>query len=293
MNSKRITVRRPNYIFTSDIPEHWFAESALFSHIGNSLFLSFPQGERFFIHSVQAFAKQVQDTALREEIKAFVAQEVQHTKEHENHFEILRAQGYDVEGILNFYRIYATEGIEVIAEKLFGKRMHLAMTAASEHFTALFSELAFEWNLPEYMHPQIADLTSWHGAEEMEHRHIAFNVMQETGISYPERMLGLFFTVILLSGLTVSGTAKLLLNDKALDLRKLGEDFLFLLKGFFPVTHTVTDHEGTQKKRTEAFGFLGQLIIGIVDYIRPNFHPDDRNSRHLAAAGLKQFEKSA
>ena len=92
--AKQITVRKPNFQYDKTIPKHWTADSALFTHLSNSFFMLFPEGERFFVRSVKAFADQVEEAGLKEEVKAFIGQEIQHGLEHEKHFDLLRNQGY-------------------------------------------------------------------------------------------------------------------------------------------------------------------------------------------------------
>jgi uncharacterized protein len=50
----------------------------------NSLHSVFPAGERYFIRSVKWFDKKIQDPDLKERVKAFIGQEVQHGMQHES-----------------------------------------------------------------------------------------------------------------------------------------------------------------------------------------------------------------
>ena len=280
--STKINVRKPRFDFNSEIPNHWFADSALFTHLANALFLSFPQGEKFFMRSVQAFAKNVNDPGLKEEIKAFISQEAQHSLTHEKHFDLLREQGYPVDQILKTYNIYASDGLENMAEKLFGKRMHLAMTAAAEHFTALFAEQAFEYDIFSLMQPTMGRLAAWHAVEELEHKSVAYDVMQNENITYAERMTGLLIVSTLLSGVTTMGMIQLLLTDKEVDLQQLLENAGLVLSGLLPA--------GAAEKENKEIGpgFLNDLVKGVLDYMRPDFHPDQRDNRGYVEQASEQ-----
>ena len=68
-------------------------------------------------------------------------------------------------------------------------RHHLAITAANEHFTALFAE----WMLshPEVFNdtePRLKNLWLWHSAEEAEHKCTAFDLYQALGGSHAWRV---------------------------------------------------------------------------------------------------------
>ena len=67
----------------ADTPRHWFDGQAFETHFFNALSTTFPEGERSFILSVRAHADGITDPELQREIDAFVGQEGQHSREHE------------------------------------------------------------------------------------------------------------------------------------------------------------------------------------------------------------------
>ena len=97
----------------------------------NGLNLVFPDGERFFIRSVQAHLEHVTDPVLREQVRAFAGQEANHAREHERYFDILRAQGYEIDGFLRRFRAFSRW-----IDRWMPKSVRLAMTAGAEHWTA-------------------------------------------------------------------------------------------------------------------------------------------------------------
>ena len=94
----------------------------------------------------------------------------------------------------------------VVGERWVPRRLGLAYSAAIEYaadtFLTLFFESYYRGDGPRAFHPDpqvqelaersgIAALYLWHGAEEIGHRHVAFDVMRSQGAGYPTRVLGL------------------------------------------------------------------------------------------------------
>src|SRR5262245_20603608 len=103
----RIRVRRMDFPFDASIPKHWFAESAVATHIVNGVNLLFPAGERFFVRSVRYYVDRIDDPVLKAEAKAFAGQEGSHAREHERYFETLEAQGYEIRSFLERYEHFS------------------------------------------------------------------------------------------------------------------------------------------------------------------------------------------
>ncbi len=130
-------VRRMDFPFSAaEIPRHWLGGSMVGTALANGLNLLFPDGERFFVRSVNHYLPDIEDPALRDRVKRFFGQEGQHAREHERLYEVLRAHGYDIDPILARYRHAA---YEVLAPNVPAK-LRLSVTAALEHFTASFAE---------------------------------------------------------------------------------------------------------------------------------------------------------
>jgi predicted metal-dependent hydrolase len=135
----------------------------------NALSATFPRGEAMFIESVKAFREGV-PPRLAEEIRAFVKQEVNHTREHLAFNRAAEAAGYD------FSRIDART--ERLIADVYAKppSVWLGVTMALEHFTAMFAH-EFLSN-PEHFHggdEAQADLWRWHAVEEIEHKAVAYD----------------------------------------------------------------------------------------------------------------------
>lgn len=265
-----IKPRRMDFDFGGDIPRYWFSGSPAATHIANSLCMLFPLGERFFVRSVKAFLDRVDDPALLADVRGFIAQEVRHGAEHQRAFEVLREQGYSIDRFLAFYEAFAYKFIERITPK----KLHLATTVALEHFTATLAERALAGGfMLEEAHPAMRDLLLWHAAEEIEHKSVAFDVLQKVDSSYALRMAGLVMATWLLVGLGVAGAIMLMAQDKGSSPR------------------LVLRHLRAGVKRKQLGD--GSMWRAMVAYMRRGFHPNDIDNAGLARSYFEGLRPAA
>jgi hypothetical protein len=167
--------------FGPEIPRHWFFNSPVATHIVNSLNLLFPHGERLFVKSVKAYIDQIDDPVLLAQVRGFIGQESRHGLEHERFFEVLEGQGFHIQRFLWWFELISGR----IVHRLAPKKLSLAATAASEHYTAVLADLALRDRLlSDHAHPVMRDLFLWHAAEEIEHKSVAYDVLQKVDDSY-------------------------------------------------------------------------------------------------------------
>jgi predicted metal-dependent hydrolase len=142
---------------------------------------------------------------------------------------------------------------------------NLAETAALEHFTATFAELAL--TDPEMVrlagHPAVADLFLWHALEEAEHKAVAFDVYRAVGGSERTRIVTMKVVRV---GFVVGVGFQVLLS-------LLGD--------------RRTYRRGELRRSWRRFRrsplVQGDLWDRLKDYDRPGFHPDDRDTDELVA----------
>jgi uncharacterized protein len=135
----------------------------------NALSATFPRGETLFIDSVKAFRADA-PPRLAGEIRAFIMQEVNHTREHLAFNRAAETAGYDL------------RAIDARVEKLIGdvyarpKPGWLAVTIALEHFTAMFAH-EFLAHPEHFIGADVeqAELWRWHAVEEIEHKGVAYD----------------------------------------------------------------------------------------------------------------------
>lgn len=164
-----ITVRDLRFGRGSKPGRWWLNNDPVATAWYNSLSAVFPRGEAFFIDAVKAHREGV-PPHLAEEIRAFIAQEINHTREHVAFNRLAIEAGYDLTEIDRRLEEFLgmTRGRPPI--------INLAATMALEHFTAM---LAHEFlKSPEHFagaQGDTAELWRWHAIEEIEHKAVAFD----------------------------------------------------------------------------------------------------------------------
>ena len=78
-----IKPRRMAFDTRAPMRKYTFGDNALISTFFYALSAMFPDGERFFIHSVRNFQKEIDDPVLQAQIKGFIGQEAHHGHSHE------------------------------------------------------------------------------------------------------------------------------------------------------------------------------------------------------------------
>ncbi len=167
-----IKVRRMDFEFSDSTPSCWFDDNPLLTSILSALAVSFPPGERYFIASVRHFLDRVDDPLLLNQVKAFVGQEANHTKEHIAFNKFLDSRGFPASAMEKWVADRVGE-----LQQASTPEANLARTAALEHFTAILASVLLEHpEVAERMSPEAARLWVWHAIEEVEHRSVAFDV---------------------------------------------------------------------------------------------------------------------
>lgn len=184
----------------ANVPRYWFAGDPFLTRMFDALSLTFPDGERYFIQSVRLFRDQIQDPDLKQRVADFIRQEAQHGIAHDKMNQVMKDQGMPVDQFIQ--RLNKVFKFEL---KYRSPQYNIAMTAAAEHLTALMAETFYgEKDTLQDAHPYVRALFAWHAIEEMEHRDVAFDVMQQVG-NVPEvtRKMALVLTTGLMFGFTL------------------------------------------------------------------------------------------
>jgi predicted metal-dependent hydrolase len=249
----------------SGVPKRWFGGSAAATQVANGVNLLFPAGERFFVRSVRHYLDRLEDPALVAQVRGFFGQEGRHAQAHERFFDTLREQGYDIDAVLKPYEELAYGRIE----KMTSPALRLAVTVALEHFTAILAEDALLADDLAGAHPAMRQLLEWHALEELEHKAVAFDVLRAVHPSYALRITGLVLGSAVLAGFWLQATRALLAQD-GLTLRD------------------ATRELGALRKEGERTGahvskpiFTRVFLRGIAEYLRPGFHPNDKDHRRV------------
>lgn len=173
---------------------HWLADDAQATHTFNVGNLLFPTGERFFNDSLRNALAYVTDDRIRSDIRGFLGQEATHGNEHERCVKRMEEHGIDFRRELELFEAFR-RGLNARVNRLpepLRKQAVLLMvatTAAAEHFTASLAGYVLEDNswAKEDVDPEMAHLFLWHASEEIEHRHVAYDVYEHIGGGYIRR----------------------------------------------------------------------------------------------------------
>ena len=264
MNQSAPKPRTPRLGF-ADVPKRWFGGSVAATQVANGVNLLFPAGERFFVRSVKHYLDQLEDPELVAQVRGFFGQEGRHAQAHERFFDTLREQGYDIDAILEPYEALAYGRIE----KRTSPALRLAVTVALEHFTAILAEDALQGDDLAGAHPVMRQLLEWHALEELEHKSVAFDVLRAVNPSYPLRIAGLALATLSLAAFWIQATSKLLAQE-GMTLRDARRE----------LTTLRNDAERSGAHPSKPI-FSRVFLRGIREYLRPSFHPNDKDHRRI------------
>lgn len=204
---------------------HWLPNDAFASHIINEFSYLLQAGEFFFCRTFSQALPQVTDERLKADVQAFIRQEAIHARAHEvSIHQYLNTHGID---LAPFDRQNHWLFSHALGNDPFGRPLPAALQkqwlilrvgviAAVEHFTCAFGVYGLEssgWSR-EGVDPMVVDLFRWHGAEEIEHRTVAFDLYRHLGGNLPTRAVLMLVVVPILLGLIAQGTADMIAQDE-------------------------------------------------------------------------------
>ncbi|NUG52667.1 metal-dependent hydrolase, partial [Acinetobacter lactucae] len=223
----------------------------------------FPPGEMFFIESIRNVRNQIKDEKLLEDIRAFIAQEAFHSREHKT---------------LNNHLIHSNypEVIEIEAKtkarldklRKLSTVEQVAATVVMEHYTATLARLLLTDQLIKRKTTQESrNLWEWHALEELEHKSVAFDVLNAIGgNSSKNRKLALARVTKLIMPIMFEYWIKILKRkDIRFSLKQL-KDGVYL--GFGGVNR---------------LGILSKAFVDMLDVRDENFNPLHMKTEQLEA----------
>ena len=237
----------------TELPRFWFGGDPFITRMFDALSVTFPDGERYFIESVRLFRKEIQDPELQARVADFIRQEAQHGMAHDKMNQVMRDQGMPVDQFIQ--RLNKIFKFELTQHS---PQYNIAMTAAAEHLTALMAETFYSHKSTlRDAHPYVRALLAWHSIEEMEHRDVAFDVMQQVA-HVPEltRKFALAFTTVLMFGFTIYRANVMLKYD-----------------GFRPIERIKMNIKGLPWFFGRQ-GTLSRMKSQYLDWFKKDFHPN-------------------
>jgi len=268
----RITPRNIHFDFDTSLPADWHSGEPGITVFYDALSLTFPEGERFFVHSVRNFSRLIDDPVLKKDVEAFTSQESIHSREHAAYNALMAARGFPVDTLESLIRA----GIR-LAKRYLPNKALLAATCAYEHYTALFAELLLgDETVLAGAHPFYRDLWRWHAMEEEEHKAVAFDVYRTVATDrygYVRRVLAM---VVVTLDFWISSRAVmiwLMIKRRQLfNVRAWGNAFWHLWV---------------------SPGVWRRVMAGVFAYMAPNFHPWKRKVSPEVLAWRDHYRKSA
>ena len=250
-------------------PSRWWMDGdAVATAFYNALSATFPKGEGFFVESVRKF-REGAPSKLEAEIKAFVTQEVMHSREHVQFNKRALEAGYDLRPLEARveYRLGVTRAKPPIVS--------LAATMCLEHFTAILAhELLKDPRHLERADKESADLWRWHAIEEIEHKGVAYDTWLHATRAWPrgkrwkvKAKVMLFVTRNFIVDRT-RGTLELLRQDGIEGPRAWARMFWFAWV---------------------RPGMLRRILGAWLGFFLPGFHPWKHDDRALIAASEKRL----
>ncbi len=238
----------------------WLNNDPIATAFYNALSVTFPRGEAFFVESVRAFREDA-PALLRDEINAFIKQEVNHSREHVAFNNRAIASGYDISRLESdvVTLLARTKGRPPIID--------LAATMALEHFTAMLAhELLAN---PKHLSGRAcstSNLWRWHALEEIEHKGVAYDTwLHATRDWSPRKRWRLRSLMMLIS------TYHFIKDRAAGIMDLLAQDGITGSSARWRVIRYALISPG----------LLRRIIPGWFSYFRPNFHPWDHDDRAL------------
>ena len=213
----------------SGTPLEWIPDQPFASHFINEINLLLPAGEFWFCKLYNQALPYITDPKLRNDVQMFVRQEAMHA----------RAHGAAVKDYLHAHNIETRSNTEfedrlfdvLLADAPFGRELpafaqkrwlifRLGIVAAIEHMTCVLGNYVLRQDQWKGADPTLLDLLRWHGAEEIEHRCVAFDVYRHLGGGYVSRYYLASIAMPAIYGLWVHGAAHLMRQDPRFSKKK-------------------------------------------------------------------------
>jgi uncharacterized protein len=254
-----------------DIPKYWYGGDPFKTRFSDALSTIFPEGERYFISAVRAYRDEVKDPQLQAAIRDFMRQEGQHGIVHGQYNDRLRRQGINVDGIERMGRNMAQHSL-----KRRSRAFNVGMTAAAEHMTALMAQSFFERKSAFVgADPRIRAVFAWHAMEEVEHKAVAFDVMQQHArLGYVARVSLLLLNTLL----TIAQTFYVL-------------DYMLRRDGFNFWQRTKLWAKGLWWLYGPG-GLFGPTLLPYLAYFKPGFHPWKHEAGNAYSIWLDVFNRT-
>lgn len=276
---KHFPVRNLKFFKKNLLKTHyWMGNSAGLTYAILALSVMFPAGERFFIQSVKKarFKPEAKlDIDLQRQITNFMVQEAIHTREHMyfNRFnQINEIHMAELEQKTEEAIQFLSQWVSNISSKcgISTQESDLLITVALEHCTATIAAkfLKFKKFNELIQDPEISRFWVWHAIEEIEHKSVAFELLEKISKdSYKFNFIRCITYLFSLTGLSLCYgycLMNLLVKDNKIN-------YLNALNDIY------------QYSLSPSKGILFASFSDFFAFLKPNFHPNEIDHEELLA----------
>lgn len=252
-----------------DVPKYWCGGDPFRTRLVDAVQATFPDGERYFISSVMAFRNDVPNEDMLEEMRDFAKQEGEHGRVHTDYNDRLARQGVNIGAFTKH-----TQKLTQYRLKHYSRKYNVALTAALEHFTAMLADLFFAKKyVMEDADERVRAMLAWHAIEEMEHKAVAFDVMQKVA------KVGYFQRCLAMTHATMTFTLFVLIAPW----------FMLKMDGLSVWQRVKAYGRGMGWMFGPRKGVFLRMLPAIAHYYRPGFHPNHLPTVHNYQAWLEGY----
>lgn len=283
MTAHRFAPRRVRFAY-DETPAHWVPGDPHTTHVVNVLHLLLPAGERWFVEVYKKALPLIDDEVLARDVKAFIGQEATHARAHDVVLDHLAAQGIDPSAFTDLVE----RGFRLVPPRVgwswlpgpvrrgFERRYlldQLAAIAAVEHFTSVLGWwIVVGRGLDRAgADPGMMALLRWHGAEEVEHRSVAFDTYRALGGGYLRRAVAMLGVTVGMWPTWFAGTWYLLRVDPGVP------------KG---ATKRASVRRFRQASKVGLLPPISVILGAVPRYLAPRFHPSHEGRTEVAVEHL-------
>lgn len=257
--------REVELAFDAELARHWCGGKPFKTHLLNAYTILIPDGEKFIIRTCRKYSERLSD-AVAVDVRGLYYQEGQHSIQHGRALDVYRRQGYRVEGMRRAIDVFCYGFLERIFPSVFA----LSTASAIEHINASIAEHFLSQDpFLGGSRSVMAQMFAWHFSEEIEHKSVVFDALNEIHNGRMLRFVGLSMSLVNFVGLLYLGAFVLAWQDRSLFTREYWRDF-----AEFNVSNQ----------------FLARLWRCSRQYMRATFHPRDVPNELLVQKGMMLFQ---
>jgi uncharacterized protein len=260
-----LITRTPRFVFSSTIASHWCPDQPEFSHAASAFMAALPELEPYFIHNVREALPLLRDAALREQAEAFISQEARHAQQHRR-FNALLAERYP--DLPRFER--ALRARLDASKREHSLAFRLAYTSGYEAITYhlvcfMMAERALWLRDAD---PNVLALLSWHAAEEVEHKSVAYDLLRAVAPGYLLRVRGLVSAFV----------------NTVRDIRSMTR-YMLEVDGLY------SEPSSRRRLRGVRLALAGGLIPRFMAYLKPRYLPGEEADPPLMVEWLARHAR--